>query len=198
MKYTDQEKLQILFGCLLGDANLQTYTGGKSWRARFIQGDKHQDYLFHLYDIFQHWVKTPPQSITDKQGYTRWYFNTTVQPALIPMAKQFYSKKKKVLPELSVLETYLTPLALAYWFMDDGSLKSNARAYYLCTDNFTLSELKLMHAYLKTTYGWELAYHKKGLHSYRLYIPARFFHSFRQCIQPYIHASMYYKLSRTI
>lgn len=50
----------VLIGTLLGDASLQTYTQGKTWRARFIQGDLHKSYLFHLYDLFQDYVTTPP------------------------------------------------------------------------------------------------------------------------------------------
>ena len=222
----ENQKKEILFGCLLGDASLQTYTGGKSWRARFIQGENHKEYLFHLYDIFKDWVKTPPRCITDKHGSTRWYFNTIVQEELLFMAKYFYSKnsinggaptrsedlqplientllsrfpqkKIKVIPPLPFLEEYLTPRALAYWFMDDGSLKINASAYYLCTDHFNLKELKVIHGYLKNRYGWELAYHKKGK-SYRLYIPVRFSSSFRETIEKYVHPSMYYKLFRKI
>lgn len=65
----------------------------------------------------------------------------------------FFYKKKKVIPDESVLQQYLTPLAIAYWFMDDGSLKSHGRAFYLCTDSFTLKEQKVMKNFLREKYS---------------------------------------------
>lgn len=52
---------EILFGTLLGDGRLQTYTGGRTWRVRFLQSSKNKDYLFHLYDVFKRYVKTAPK-----------------------------------------------------------------------------------------------------------------------------------------
>jgi hypothetical protein len=139
-----QKQKEILFGTLLGDASLQTYTNGRTWRARFIQGDVHKEYLFHLYGIFEDLVGTAPKDITDKQGSQRWYFNTRVVDGLYEFGEMFYLKKRKIVPGYNHLEEYLTPRALAYWYQDDGSLKSNAKAHYLCTDNFTLNELKCL------------------------------------------------------
>lgn len=191
----EQPYKEILFGTLLGDSSLQTYTGGKSWRIRFIQSDSHKDYLFHLYDIFKPFVNTPPKSITDKNGSTRWYFNTTVQPFLNEFAEFFYKKNKKIVPDKEILYKYLTPIALSYWFMDDGSLKSNTYAYYLCTDSFTLYELKILALIFQDKYNIVVNFHKKG-NSYRIYISRSEYDKFRILIQDYIHPSMFYKLPK--
>jgi hypothetical protein len=104
---------EILFGCLLGNTNLQTFTNGKTWRARFIQSEGHKPYLMHLFQIFAPFVKTAPKAITENNN-TLWYFNTTVQPSLFEFATYFYPLKNKVIPDKDILFKYLTPLAISY------------------------------------------------------------------------------------
>jgi len=52
---------EIIIGVLLGDAHLEKQKGGINYRLKFHQNDRHKDYIFHLYDIFHDWVKTPPK-----------------------------------------------------------------------------------------------------------------------------------------
>jgi len=68
----DNYQIFVLIGTLLGDSSLQTYTDGNTWRARFLQGDLHKDYLFHIYEIFKDYVKTPPKLSDDGLGNKRW------------------------------------------------------------------------------------------------------------------------------
>lgn len=189
----DKKLKEIIFGCLLGDASLQTYTSGRTWRLRFIQGDSQKEYLFYKYDLFKEFVKTPPKSIVDSSGNTRWYFNTVVLPELIEFGELFYNKKVKVLPSYTKISEYLTPLAISFWYMDDGSKKSNSLAYYLCTDCFTLDQVKLLGEVLFKNYGIQVSYHKQR-ESYRIYIPTRHYLQFHNLILPHVHPSMLYKL----
>lgn len=196
IKLTRKQK-EILFGCLLGDASLQTFTGGNTWRARFIQSDLHHPYLFHLYSIFSTFVSTPPKQISDSNGYLRWYFNTVVIPDLFDFGSCFYQKIggrfKKVVPTDSYLVDFLTPQALSFWFMDDGSRKSNSFAYYLCTDGLNLADIKRLGMFFESTYGISIGYHRKGNY-YRIYIPRPYYNKFKSIVQPFIHPSMFYKL----
>jgi hypothetical protein len=52
-----------------------------------------------------------------------------------------YSLGDKVIP-LALLDSFLTPLALAFWFMGDGAIYNNN--YVLCTDSFELSSIQLL------------------------------------------------------
>lgn len=187
-----QEK-EILFGTLLGDSNLQTYTGGKTWRARFIQSNAHKDYLFHLYSIFKNMCKTGPKQSWLESGHSRWTFNTTILPLDLEFGELFYFKNKKRVPSNEYLDLYLTPRAIAYWFMDGGSLKSNCKAYILCTDSFKLDDLKRIGEILKNKYDIGISFHKQGL-NYRIYIPRKEYIKFINLIEVYIHSSMKYKL----
>jgi len=187
------QQKEILFGLLLGNTSLQTYTGGKTWRIRFIQGDKNKKYLFHLYNVFIKYVKTAPKESWSTSGSkaplpeaepcsqlgkeeSRWTFNTTVQIIGLKFSKFFYlrfgGKYKKVMPNKKTLSKYLTPIALAYWFMDNGFLKSNCLSYYLCTDCFELQDLKVLREVFKEKYDIDISFHKQRL-SYRVYIPKR-------------------------
>lgn len=194
--FDDNNKKDILFGVLLGDANLQTFTNGKTWRARFIQSNTHKDYLFHLYNCFQPWVKTPPRLSTDSRGYKRWYFNTVVVSDLNYFAELFYPHKNRKTVPLNIQE-YFTDRSLAYWFMDDGSLKSNTSAYIFCTDNFSLDELKILKDLFIHKYGIYPSFHKQRKNQYRLYIPRRYYEELKERMEPYIHESMKYKLQHS-
>lgn len=192
-EFNDNHRKEVLFGTLLGDSSLQTYTGGNTWRACFLQADKNQLYLFHLYDVFKPWVKTPPKFHETSEGYKRWYFNTTVQTVCNDLAPFFYKKNKKIVPNLTILNEYLTPRAIAYWFMDDGSLKSNCLAYILCTDSFSLLECKLLAQVFFDKFGIRTSFHKQRK-NYRIYIPRSEYSKFRNLVKPYIIPSMFYKL----
>ena len=63
--------ISALVGTLLGDSSLQTYTDGKTFRARFLQSDLHKDYLFHLYSLFKEYTSTPPKLSNDGLGNLR-------------------------------------------------------------------------------------------------------------------------------
>jgi hypothetical protein len=185
------KKNKILFGLLLGNASLQTYTGGKTWRIRFSQSNV--DYLFHLYCIFVDYVKTPPKEFISDYGHRRWTFNTTVTPLGLKFSKMFYKKNKKKMPSKKDLVLYLSPIGLAYWFMDNGSLKSNCLSYYLCTDCFNLDELKVIREVFKEKYDIDISFHKQRS-NYRIYIPKRESKKFYNLIEKYVYISMKYKL----
>lgn len=184
-----EELKEVLFGLLLGNVNLQTYTGGKTWRIKFLQPDKNKYYLFHLYSIFKNYVKTEPK----KTNCNIWYFNTITNELWLEYGNIFYKKKKKILPEKNYIIQYLSPLALAYWYMDNGGLKSNCKAYYLYTNKFKLKELKVIGEVFKEKYNIEVSYHKKGK-NYWIYIPVKYYDKFKNLIYPYMQNKMSDKL----
>ena len=59
----------ILVGTLLGDASLQTYSDGRTWRLRYLQKD--EKYLRHLYEKWERFTGTEPKAIKDKNGNER-------------------------------------------------------------------------------------------------------------------------------
>ena len=110
---------EILFGVILGDAHLETQDNRITYRVKFQQSLKHSPYIDHLYEIFKDYVVTPPEHciITDKDGNasTTVTFVTVSSSMFTFFGKQFYKNNKKVVPKL--IHRWLTPRALAYWYM---------------------------------------------------------------------------------
>lgn len=187
----------IIIGVLFGDASLQTYTNGHTWRLRFLQSDIHKDYLFHLYDIFKPYVSSPPKFSDDGLGNKRWSFNTRVIPELNYFAALFYKKVGKnwikVINPL-ILEQF-TDISLTYWYMEDGSLKkeNKTKAFIFCTDTFTKEEVKLLGRMFMERYKIHVGYHLKD-GKYRIYIPTKHYQELKGIMEPRIHESMKYKL----
>jgi len=186
----------ILLGTLLGDASLQTYTKGKTYRLRFLQSDDHREYLWHLYSIFKDYCGTEPKFQVTKQNYKRWYFNTKTYDCFLEFSNIFYYENKKILNykeyDYKIYE-YCSPRSLAYWYMDDGYKRKNSNSGLLCTDNFSYEELEFLKELLNNKFNIHVSFHKKGP-NHRIYIPSKSFNNFRNLIKPYIIESMKYKL----
>ena len=107
-------------------------------------------------------------------------------------AKNVESQKfVKIIPKN--LTEYLTPLALAIWFMDDGSkLGQGAKIAVNC---FKQKDIELVGVILKTQYNIDSAIHKAGKDKgFTLYIPKRSMPVFAGVVRPHILPSMLYKL----
>jgi hypothetical protein len=74
-------------------------------------------------------VSTPPRQRNGNGGRVAYRFVTRSVPELTPYYRLFYESGRKVAPNVE-----LSPLALAVWFMDDGS--KSRRAVYLNTQQF--------------------------------------------------------------
>lgn len=118
------ELFEMTIGLLLGDASLQTQDNGKTYRIKFEYGDRNFEYAKHLYEKFIHWILSPPriQDRINSNGVTvrTWCFQTISHSAFVPLANIFLdtNHKKHIIP--SLIQDYLTPRGLAYWYMDDG------------------------------------------------------------------------------
>jgi hypothetical protein len=212
----DLKNLQddLLFGSLLGDGNLQTGNGGRTWRYRALHQSLHKEYLFHKYEILKPLCGTDTSPTLDRteddrtgRVYERWYFNTLTNPSLNYFANMFYMYDRgtnrwiKDVPSSSHVNRLLTPRALAYFFMDDGALKwlNHSNAMRICTESFSVDGVKRIQKALKELYGIKTTLTKKplssGLIGYRIGIPEEASGPFRKVIQPYLVDCMKYKVS---
>jgi hypothetical protein len=206
----DQLQKDLIFGTLLGDGNLQTGNGGRTWRYRALHKAEHKDYLFHKFNILLPLCTSRPafgQLLDERTGlvYSRYYFNTATDPSLKFYADMFYTYNKtlekwvKDVPQN--VEKFLTPAALAYFYMDDGSLKwlNRSNAMRICTESFSELGVKRIQAALKNRYNIDTTLTKKplstGVIGYRIAIPERSSAAFRQVIEPHLVECMKYKVS---
>jgi LAGLIDADG DNA endonuclease family len=95
------------------------------------------------------------------------------------------------------ISTILTPRALAYWYMDDGTTDINfvsvKKLYVISTQGFCRSDQELVVNALKAVCGIDASVHVDKTY-FRLYIQARCNDTFLNRIRPYVHSDFAYKL----
>jgi len=194
LKLTPRQK-EILVGKLLGDGHLETSNKGRTFKLRIEHSLTQKEYVNWLYQEFKEWVRTSPQIKKQKvKGtiYWKYWFNTLSHGSFRFYGQQFYRNKKKIIPGL--IHRWLTPLALAVWFMDDGSIKSKYhRARIINTQGYTKREVERLIAVLKSKFDIQckLRRQKEG---YQIMILAESVDKFIRIIKPHLHSSMYYKI----
>ena len=196
IKLTDQQE-QILIGLLLGDGHLETQNQGRTFRLKVEHAISQKDYVDWLYDKFKNLALTKPQiklQMVAGKMREKYWFSTISTGSFRFYAQQFYVNRKKVVPE--IIAKFASPLSLAVWFMDDGSLKSkHHRARIIntqCFDDISLKRLQTMLEKfgIKTT----LRQQKEGK---QIYIPSTEIEKFVSIIKLYIHPTMEYKIKLT-
>lgn len=199
----NEEQQEVLVGCLLGDANLQTFNNGVTWRIRIIHKAAHEGYLFKKYRLFKNLCSSPPAyaEVFDertKKTYNRWFFNSQVNASLRFLAQKFYiydpATERWIKRVPSDIEQLLTPKGLAYWYMDDGALKwkGKSNAVRLCTDSFSEEDVKLLCKVLKNKFHLETSIQRKDCRP-RIYIKEKSYPKLRELVLEHLHPNMYYK-----
>lgn len=190
-----EEQKEILIGLLLGDACLETQNEGRTYRLKIEQSINHQLYIDHLYGLFKDWVLTPPrtrETVSAGRKSQNLVFQTLSHGAFRFYAHQFYRAGKKIVPDL--IHRWLTPQSIAYWFMDDGSIKSSqSKAVILNTQGFNQSEVVRLSNIIKDRFDLETSVRKQK-DGYQIFISGRSYGRFMELVSPYIVAGMQYKL----
>lgn len=185
---------EIIVGLLLGDGHLETQNG-RTYRLKVEHGVAQKEYVDWLYREFHDWVRQSPRQRA-KQSFSKEivsYGFTTYSSGLFRFyAQQFYDDRKKVVPKL--IGRWLTSRAVAIWFMDDGSWKSNHhRTYIIHTLGYRKGELALLVREFMEKFGIKVGIHKQ-YNGLRLYVYSESAERFKKLVEPYVIPSMRYKL----
>jgi len=186
---------EVLIGLMLGDGNLETANSGRTYRLKIEHSVNQREYLEHLYNLFKEWVLTPPRirrfSVNNKV-YNHLVFSTLSHASFRFYAHQFYNDGKKVVPKL--IHRWLTPVALAYWFMDDGSIKSReSKGVIFNTQGFSLFDVKKLINAMERNFQLEVK-ERKQKEGYQIYVSGNSYEKFSSLVQPHLIESMKYKL----
>lgn len=194
LKLSKQQK-EILIGLMLGDGHLETQDN-RTYRLKVEHSIKQKLYTDWLYRIWNKWVLTKPKTRIKKlngKHYQNYYFSTISHGALRFYAQQFYRAKKKVVPRL--IHRWLTPLAFAIWFMDDGSIKSkNHQARILNTQGFDKKDVRRLAEVLQMKFDLKTSLRKQR-EGYQIMIAGgESAQKLYQLLDSHILPSMRYKL----
>lgn len=192
-------QFDVIIGSLLGDARLECRSVGKRYpvsaRLRIHQSDKQKEYVFWKYAQLENLVLKEPRRIKvwrdakrNKDHYS-WYFHTKTLEEFGALYHYFYKDTVKIFPQ--DLFNYLTPRAIAVWFMDDGS--NTVESYTLNTHCFSVESQNKIIQFFKEKYGIIGRLVKDRL-KYKIAIGRHEYKQFNQIIEPFIIPSMTYKI----
>jgi hypothetical protein len=130
--FTHQQE-QLVLGTVLGDAHLQRSAEMKYHAYAAEHSLAQRDYLYHKYTILQSFCHLGPVDRLDRK-MPSVRFITMVHPLFSTIWEQVSDKHGGRCITTSYLSR-MTAMALAYWYMDDGSITggkaSNSRAVVL-------------------------------------------------------------------
>jgi hypothetical protein len=141
-----QRQKEILYGSMLGDAGRKS-----THRIKFVHGGPQRDYLFWKYEQFKNVSSTPKGTPNVnkiyKEDHITWSFYINSNSDVTVCNKLFYqSGPKEVYKEI---EQYMSPLAIAVWYSDDGDTAWNYQrrmknphvnyspVFAFCTESFS-------------------------------------------------------------
>lgn len=190
-----QTQEQIVAGLLLGDGYLE-FDKFKASRLQIKQAEHKKEYVFWLYKHFADKVRTVPKQRVDTK---QWYFSTRSLRELELWRKIFYPQGKKIVPK-NIADLLTDEIALAVWFMDDGTLDYRVRSHYsftFSTDAFTTAEVRLLQSTLLKNFGVESSIQtpsSRGKKYTKLYIGKNGREKFLEIIKPRMLNCFAYKL----
>jgi hypothetical protein len=176
--------VEAVVGMYLGDGHINAK------HALVVgHGRKQKFYVDHLADKFNKTVYDGECMIRGKH----YYSNSVCIPlrSIWPKCKEL-ARRKTITP---FVLSHLTPIALAYWFMDDGSFDVRRGAIKLATDGFTREECLSLKTALEFKFGIVSHYHLRKNKNYGyLQILAESRSLFFSLIGPYVLEGFRYKM----
>lgn len=185
---------QSIRGSLLGDLNLSNPTSNRHVNSRLalVHSIKQEELFLKKVEILGEFMgsyklyEAKPDFRTGNV-YKTWRGNSKSHKVFTNIYNELYPNNKKVLTK-EYLDTIHHPIALAYWFMDDGTYNG-----VFATHCFSLSENELLCTWLAEKWGINCTI-QHNLNQFQLYIKSESRLKFEKLIFPYMLPSMYYKL----
>lgn len=191
----------IIVGTLLGDASMRLSKGKPVYAIKFEQAIPRKQYIEHLYQVFEPYCGTGPKErfIDKEQTRKAIWFTTYRHQNFIFYFNYFYEIQgmKIVKVVRKDIHKFLTPKAVAYWFMDDGTyhIDQNTlkKTYLFSTQGFQKPECQRLCDALKNNFDIDCNVHKDK-DKWRIYVLSSSTQKLLDLITPYIHSDFQYKL----
>src|SRR3990167_3658932 len=192
------EALQVAIGSLLGDGHLKGLSKRKCESQLYVS--QHQSKLSYLQWLHDKMAdKFAMNNILPKKGYEQSYFMTKPNQTLGWLTRQFYVGRRKIVP-LAIDELLVSPLSLAVWFMNDGTLDNRAKEHFnpmIATYNFSFDECEKLKKTMSDNFGIDCSVTRcqmRGKVYPRLYIRSKSARKFLEIVKLFIQPVFMYKV----
>jgi hypothetical protein len=205
---------QMILGSLLGDMNIWRQHKGVSGishpELRISHSVKQREYVWWKYEILKNIARKEPYEIIQKTGFGAGLgscrFETKSLKCFEPIYDVVIGKDGKKHITQEWLDKIAEPIALATWYMDDGSRGCGNGdrikpwfAMGLSTDN----EVSIMRHWLDDTWGLKTSYRRaRGYYNENTYailqISLRYREKFKNIIETNVISSMRYKVDTDV
>lgn len=150
-------QMNAVMGSLLGDGYLVQSSAAKK-AIRWNHSLKQMDYVQHKYRTLSGFATREPFT-KPNPGYGDYWAVLTLKSLGVfhCMYAMLYADSRKKTVTQEYLDSITHPIALAWWFMDDGTRQRNSNTASIATNGFSEREVRLLSDWLKTK--WEIANH---------------------------------------
>lgn len=186
----------IILGCLLGDSSINGNRKGTSYlTVLFGHSEKQVEYFNYKKRLFG--------NLFIEQKDTLSGYGSVIKHGILRSnegVRRLIEDYCLVDGKFAVTQKYcdaLTPMALAFWYMDDGSLSTGTLRpkAILNTQAYDLNTVKMLVETLRNRFGLEAFIGDKEVYKgYVIYFSVESTLKFAQLIAPYVCESMRYKL----
>ena len=139
----------VILGSILGDGSLKLYDGYKNARLSIRHSNIQKDYLLWKMEKLSEINNFKSLQIQQPTGYSKQLkllYQSQSHEELTKLYALTYKKNKLNIKRRWL--NHMTPLSLAVWWLDDGSLIGNRKKGVICTDGFSEKSVNLLSNYL--------------------------------------------------
>ena len=187
----DRSTRDLLIGTCLGDGYLEPH--GKGVRLEVVHSVRQRSYAEWKWKQLAIIGCSPMHYCS--AAYPFWRFVTKSHPYIGRLRTVFYRDGKKRVPD-NIVELLQTPLALAVWFMDDGTRDQRHHSMFFETQGFDREGNEKLQGCLERNFGLRTTITSGGRNrGLRLYVPVRTARRLSQLVSPFVVADLRYKLT---
>lgn len=185
---------EILYGCILGDSYISEHS------VRFVHSKKQFNYILRKIKLFESLSGKliefeQKNTFRNRKNYSAARFPLYLKKNnILELKKLFIINNKKTITKK--LLSKITPISLAFWFMDDGCgyyKKNKIYRLRLCTNSFSLKEHNVLISWFKSKFDIKATI-EKSKKTFNLAFYGDNAKNFVKIIAPYIYPEMVYKL----
>ncbi len=189
-----REEQSVVVGSLLGDGYIDKHNS-----LQIEHGIEQIDYVDWKFQMLRSIAGKSPRIVSRFDARNRKIYRSVrfyTRCVMGDFRRMFYDGNRKIVP--GNLSEMLDNLALAVWFMDDGSRGAHTRqGVVFNTSAFTEDEQFHLQHILRDKFALEVNVHHvdKG---YQLYVVAASYQPFYNLVSPYVILQMRYKLANPV